>query len=81
MEHSIRRNKQEPDLILTIVYDDDSQDVCVIADDDTAIWTDYQQPKTTTRNIAIQQEAKDLKAFLLAIGAKNITLGPPVPPP
>ena len=71
-----------PDLILTITYADDTMDVCTITEENQATWTAFEQPKTVDRNISIMQQAKDLKAWLLAIGAKSITLAPPyVPPP
>ena len=69
------------DLILTITYADDTQDICVITEENQATWTAYQQPKTTDRNISIIQQAKDLKAWLLAMGAKSINLAPPEVPP
>ena len=77
----MRRRPRLPDLVLTITYADDTQDICVITEENQATWTAFEQPKTTDRNIAIMQEAKDLKAWLLAIGAKSISLAPPVVPP
>lgn len=70
-----------PDLVLTITYADGTTDVCTITEENQATWSTYQQPKTVDRNIAIMQQAKDLKAWLLAMGAKSVTIAPPVVPP
>lgn len=70
-----------PDLTLTIIYTDDTTDSCTITEENQVTWTAYEQPKTVDRNIAIMQQVKDLKAWLLAIGAKSVSLAFPVPPP
>ena len=70
-----------PDLVLTITYADDTTDVCTITEENQTTWSAYEQPKTVDRNIAIMQQVKDLKAWLLAMGAKSIALAPPVVPP
>jgi len=69
------------DLVFTITYADDTQDVCTITEDNIATWSAYQQPKTVDRNQDIMGMAKTLKAWLLSIGAKSITLEPPIVPP
>ena len=71
-----------PDLVFTITYEDDTTDACTITEDNAATWTAFEQPKTVDRNIEIMAQVKTLKAWLLAIGAKSISLAPPyVPPP
>lgn len=79
MEHYLRRTRELADLELVITYADGSTDTCTITENDEVTWTDYQQPKTLDRNIAIMLQVKDLKASLLALGAKTISLGPPSP--
>lgn len=69
-----------PDLTLTITFADDTQDICVITDENDATWTSFQQPQTVDRLIAIMQQVKDLKAWLLALGAKSVSLAFPIPP-
>jgi len=77
----MRRRPHLPDLVLTITYADDTTDVCTITEENQATWTAYAQPKTVDRNIEIMQQAKTLKAWLLPIGAKSVTITPPVVPP
>jgi hypothetical protein len=69
------------DLVFTITYADDTQDICTITEDNLSTWSSYQQPKTVDRNQDIMGMAKTLKAWLLSIGAKSITLEPPIVPP
>lgn len=70
-----------PNYTLTITYADDSTDSCTITEENQATWTAFEQPKTVDRNIEIMQQAKDLKAWLLSIGAKSVSLAKVTPPP
>ena len=68
-------------LVFTVTYADDTTDVCTITEENQATWSAYQQPKTVDRNIEIMAQVKTLKAWLLAMGAKSISLAQPVVPP